>query len=249
MNKLIRLPEVDSTNEEARRLALRGAEEGTIVMADRQTAGRGRRGRSWYSDSADSLYFSILLRPGFIPDRASMVTLVAALATGQAIERISGLKPAIKWPNDLLLSEKKVCGILTELHMEEGRIASLIVGIGINVNQKNFPGDIASMATSLQIEKGKPVDKERLLSALCDSFLEKYHEFLLHEDLSFLQTEYNTALISRGRQVKVSGTAQELVGEALGINTAGELLVKKEDGSIEPVYAGEVSVRGIYGYV
>lgn len=245
----VRLGEVDSTNEEARRMAIRGAKEGTVIIADTQTAGRGRRGRSWYSDSSGSLYLSILLRPGFSPDRASMITLVAALAVSQAIEEVCGLEAAIKWPNDLVLSRKKVCGILTELYLTEGKIDSLIVGIGINVNRNAFPRDIASLATSLQRELGEPVDKEKLVKALLKCFEEKYREFLLHENLSSLQAEYNERLISRGRQVRVTGTAQELSGEALGINEAGELLVKREDGVVEAVYAGEVSVRGIYGYV
>lgn len=248
-DRLVFLPQVDSTNEEAHRLALQGAGEGTAVIADQQTAGRGRRGRSWYSDSSGGLYLSLLLRPGFAPDRASMITLVAALAVSQAIEEVCGLKTAIKWPNDLLLSGKKVCGILTQLHMAEEKIDSLIVGIGINVNQKNFPQDIQAVATSLQIELGEPVEKDKLLSSLLTCFEKKYREFLLYENLSSLQTEYNARLISRGRQVRVAGTLQELSGEALGINEAGELLVKREDGLVEAVYAGEVSVRGIYGYV
>ena len=245
----ILLEEVDSTNEELKRLADKGARQGTVVIARRQTAGKGRRGRSWYSDSLDSIYMSLLLRPAFAPDKASMVTLVAALALSQSIEKECGLPVGIKWPNDILVQEKKVCGILTEMYMKEEGIDFLIVGIGINVKLKELPQELTTMATSLEKEASRSIDREGLIEALLNEFEANYQKFLACQDLSLLQSEYNERLISRGRQVQVMGTSQQLSGEAVGINRTGELLVKAADGQLERVYAGEVSVRGIYGYV
>ncbi|MGN0304838.1 MAG: biotin--[acetyl-CoA-carboxylase] ligase [Lachnospiraceae bacterium] len=248
-SRRIVLQEVDSTNEELKRLANKGAGQGTVVIARRQTAGKGRRGRCWHSDSPDSIYMSLLLRPEFSPDKASMITLVAALAVSQSIERVCSLETKIKWPNDILVQEKKVCGILTELYLKEEEIDFLIIGIGINVKQEEFPKELASIATSLEKEAGEAVDREELIHVLLKDFEENYRKFLSCQDLSLLQPEYNKRLISRGRQVQVMGTRQQLSGEAVGINQTGELLVKKSDGLTEAVYAGEVSVRGIYGYV
>lgn len=247
--KRIHLKQTDSTNEEAYRRGMEGAEEGTVVVADQQTAGRGRRGRSWYSASEDNLYLSLLLRPNLPLERASMITLVAAVAIKRGIEAVCGLRAKIKWPNDLLLGEQKVCGILTQLHIEAGKIGFLVLGIGINVNGKEFPEELEGLATTLQKQLGKAVDKQALEEQLLACWWQQYRLFLAKQNLSFLQEEYNAGLISRGRQVRVLQQNQELSGEALGINAVGELLVQCEDGHIEQIYAGEVSVRGIYGYV
>lgn len=243
------LKETDSTNEEARRQAVRGACHGTLVVAERQTAGRGRRGRNWFSPEGGSIYMSLLLRPSLALEKVSMLTLVMALAVCRAIKEVCGLETAIKWPNDILLKAKKVCGILTELEMKEGRIDSLVIGVGINIGQREFPGEISEMAASLQQESSKPVDREKLIERVMVSFEECYESFLQSTDLSLLRQEYNDRLVNRGKRVRVMGAQEEWTGEALGINAAGELLVRRKEGNIERVFAGEVSVRGIYGYV
>ncbi len=245
----IELTKVDSTNEEAARQALKGACHGTLVVAREQTAGQGRRGRSWYSPYGDNIYMSLLLRPLLAPDKASMLTLVMGLAAARGIRRVCRLEPAIKWPNDLLVREKKVCGILTRLQMREEVIDSLIIGVGINVNQLDFPEEISAAATSLRRECGRAFERTELIEEVMAAFEDCYDRFFEAGDLSLLKQEYNEGLISRDRQVRLVTSGKEWTGEALGINDAGELLVRRQDGVIEQVFAGEVSVRGIYGYV
>lgn len=248
-NRIIYYDKIDSTNTRIKQLAKEGAQEGIVVFSDYQTAGKGRRGRSWESPAGINLYFSILLRPEISPEKAPMLTLVMAYSAAKAIETCEGLKPQIKWPNDLILSKKKICGILTEMTMAGCEIDSVVVGVGINVNITEFPEEIREKATSLYLEKGKWIEREKLLSQILEEFQRQYEYFLKIQDLSFLQEEYNQILVNRGRKVLVLEPGHEYQAEALGINKSGELLVRKADGSQEAVFAGEVSVRGIYGYV
>lgn len=240
---------IDSTNEEAKRRGMTDAPEGLFVVADTQEKGRGRRGRSWESPGGDNIYMSVLLRPSFGPEQASMVTLVAALSVAKAIRSIAGLPAMIKWPNDIVIDGKKAVGILTELTLKEGGIESLVCGIGINVNQKEFPEELKQTATSLCLEKGKQIDRTGLILAVMETFWEDYRTFSGRGDLSSIREEYEALLVNRDRQVRVLDPKGEYTGIAKGINEKGELLVEKEDGQVEAVYAGEVSVRGIYGYV
>lgn len=241
--------ETGSTNVEAMRLASEGYPHGTLVVADSQTGGKGRRGRSWHTPKGSSIAMSLILKPELEAEYASMLTLVQAMAVAKAIEEICGLKAQIKWPNDILINEKKVCGILTEMNMEGTRISSIIIGTGINVNQDDFPKEISKIATSLKKESGKVQSRENLVKRICELFEEYFEMFMASKDLSGILEEYNLRLISSGRRVKVLDPQEEFIGEALGINSQGELLVKKESGEIVKIYAGEVSVRGIYGYV
>ena len=247
--EVVFLKETGSTNEEARLLASRETIEGTLIVADSQIQGRGRRGRSWYSPQGTSVAMSLILKPKLEAENASMLTLVQAMAVAEAIEECTNLETQIKWPNDILVNEKKVCGILTELNLEGREISSVIIGTGVNVNQEKFPEEIMEIATSLKIERGKEVDRGNLLVRICELFERYYEQFLETKDLSGILQKYNTHLVSLGRTVKVLDPKGEFTGEALGINEQGELLVQKEDKEIVKVYAGEVSVRGIYGYV
>ena len=247
--EVVFLDEIESTNIEARSLADRGAVHGTLVVADSQTGGKGRRGRSWHTPKSTSIAMSLILKPELEAENASMLTLVQAMAVAKAIEEICGLKAQIKWPNDILVNEKKVCGILTEMNLEMTEISSIIIGTGINVNQDSFPEEISEIATSLKIEKKRSQSRADLIERVCELFEEYFECFMETKDLSEFLEEYNSHLISMGRNVKVLDPKGEFTGEALGINAQGELLVKKENGEIVNVYAGEVSVRGIYGYV
>ena len=148
-----------------------------------------------------------------------------------------------------MVNEKKVCGILTEMNLDGTSIGSIIVGTGINVKQDSFPEEIKEIATSLKIESGVTCSREELIAYICEKFENHYEQFMETHDLSFMMDSYNARLISAGRSVRVLDPKGEFTGEALGINSLGEFLVKKEDDSIVSVYAGEVSVRGIYGYV
>lgn len=246
---VIFLEETGSTNEEARKLAFAGYPQGTLVIADSQTGGKGRRGRNWHTPKGSSIAMSLILKPELEAEYASMLTLVQAMAVAKAIEEQCELKTQIKWPNDVLVNEKKVCGILTEMNMEGIKISSIIIGTGINVNQDDFPKDISEIATSLKRESGRVCSREKLVKRICELFDKYFEMFMESKDLSGILDEYNSRLISVGRRVKVLDPKGEFTGEALGINKSGELLVKKEDGEITKVFAGEVSVRGIYGYV
>lgn len=240
---------VGSTNAEVRKLAEDGAKDGLLVVADSQTQGKGRRGRIWQSPKGTNLYFSMLLKPEFEPDKASMITLVAAYSVAKVIRETTGLDAKIKWPNDIVVGKKKVCGILTEMSMERDYIHHVVVGIGINVNEEKFPEELEEMATSLKKEKGCLVSRANLLSAILLQFEWDYLKFLAMEDLRPFLDEYNKILVNKGALVKVLDPKGEFSGIAGGIGADGRLIVFKENGQIEAVYAGEVSVRGMYGYV
>ena len=239
---------IDSTNTKAKELAAAGAVQGTLVTADAQQAGIGRRGRSWSSEKKAGIYMSMLLRPEIATDKASMLTLVAALAVERAIAETLDCQPMIKWPNDIVLNKKKICGILTEMVLKRTEIDYVVIGIGINVNNKNFPEEIVQTASSLSLELGDEIDREMLISEVWKRFSVYYENFLQVGDLSGIKAEYEHALINKDEKVKVLDPLGEYMGIAKGITNIGELIVDTEE-EIRYVSGGEVSVRGIYGYV
>lgn len=245
---IIYLPETDSSNIQAKRLGENGGNNGTVVVTDKQTAGRGRRGRGWISPSGNC-YYSMLLYPDVRVERASMITLIAAMAVAKAVRETEGLETMIKWPNDVVAGGRKICGILTESSTDLEYIQYVVVGIGINCNQKEFDEEISSMATSISLETGRDVDRARLLARFFDCFEEYYDTFMETEDMSRLSKAYNELLINKGREVKVIDKDNVRIMKALGINDAGGLIVENENGDREIIISGEVSVRGLYGYV
>ena len=242
-------PELPSTNNTCKALVRDGAKHGTVVAANCQTAGKGRRGRTWESPADQNIYMSLLLRPEIAPVKAPMLTLVMAYAAAMALRECTGLDVQIKWPNDLVINGKKICGILTEMSTEIDYINYVVIGIGINTNIEQFPEELKQTATSLRIEAGHSIRRSPLIAAIMRWFEKAYAEFMKTEDLSGIQKAYNELLVNCGREVRVLEPKGEWQAEALGINNGGELLVRKADGSETAVYAGEVSVRGIYGYV
>ncbi len=252
--RLVFFESTGSTNPDAKRFAEEGAPHGTTVVADRQTAGRGRRGRSWESPAGRSIYFTSIVRPAFVPDKASMITLVMALSVAEAIQEVTGIPTGIKWPNDIVVNGKKVVGILTEMSMtpEMNEIQFLVAGVGVNVNQESleeFPEDLRGTATSLKIESGRQFDRAALLAEILARFEESYETFERTVDLSGLRARYESRLVGRNAVVRVLDPAGEYTGISRGITETGELIVEKESGERTLVYAGEVSVRGLYGYV
>lgn len=247
--KLTVFEETDSTNVQAKQLGEQGAEHGLLVVADQQNAGRGRRGRNWESPKGSSIYMSLLLRPEFAPNKAPMLTLVMAHSVGKALKHCTGLDVKIKWPNDLILNGKKIVGILTEMSTEIDYINYVVIGVGINVNGTTFPEELADKATSLCIEAGHPVQRSFIIAEIMKQFEADYAQFLKTEDLSWMKTSYNERLVNFGQEVVIHEPSGAYQARALGINDTGELLVQKEDGSEDAIYAGEVSVRGVYGYV
>ncbi len=242
---------LDSTNKKAKELAEKGCEHGTLVTADMQAAGVGRRGRSWSSEKGTGIYMSMVLRPQMETEQVSMLTLVAALAVAKALEKLGVYEkqePCIKWPNDLVLHKKKICGILTELALVGTKIDYVIVGIGINVSNQQFPEEIKETASSILLETGKNVDREELLVEIWNCFKDDYETFLEIQDFSLLKEAYEAYLVNKYQSVMVLDPAGNYEGTAMGITKKGELIVDTENGQ-KLVSSGEVSVRGIYGYV
>lgn len=246
---LIFLDQVDSTNTRAKQLAESGAPDGTVVVAETQSAAKGRRGRSWMAPAGTGVWFSLLLRPQIEPEHASMLTLVAAMAVERGIRAVTGLESRIKWPNDIVIDGKKVCGILTEMSADMDSVNHVVVGIGINANIREFPEELQDKATSLLLASGQVVNRAKLLNAALRAWEEYYEKYLQTEDLSLLTKEYNGLLAGIGGMVKVLAPKGEYTGISHGINQLGELRVEREDGTVTEVMSGEVSVRGIYGYV
>lgn len=240
---------LDSTNQYAKKAGEENEPEGLLVVADEQTAGKGRSGRRWTTPPGTTIAMTILLRPRIAPDHISMVTLVMGLAIAQACRDLYGIEAGIKWPNDIVADGRKLSGTLTEMSAEMTAVNYIVIGVGINTNLKEFPEEIASTATSLALELGRDVNRAELIAAVLDRFEQDYERFLETQDMSGLIDAYNDLLVNAGRAVRVLEPGNEYTGTALGINELGQLLVRRENGTIEKVYAGEVSVRGIYGYV
>lgn len=247
--EIIYYEKIDSTNLEIVRLAQKGAPHGTVVVAEEQTEGKGRRGRSWESPADGNIYMSILLRPQVEPEKAPMLTLVLAYSVAKAMQMRDISNVQIKWPNDIVLSGKKVCGILTEMYLEGHDVDYVVAGVGINVNTHHFSEELCGKATSLYLETGVKMDRRLLLEDALRIFEREYAHFIEVGDLSFLQDTYNEMLVNAGAEVCVLEPAKEYRAHAVGINRNGELIVRTAQGEEKAVYAGEVSVRGVYGYV
>ncbi len=246
--QLMVFEETDSTNNQAKKLAEEGAVQGLLVVSDCQTAGKGRRGRSWASKAGEGIFMTLLLKPDIAPGNASMLTLVMALAVRAGIAKVTGIDTQIKWPNDIVCDGKKVCGILTEMSAQIDYINYIVIGIGINVSNKSFPDELADTATSLYLITGVSISRAKLIAEIMAEFEKYYALYLQTQDLSGLVNEYNSHLVNRGRRVRVLDPRKEYTGVAQGINQVGELLVQTKDGMAH-VSSGEVSVRGVYGYV
>lgn len=239
---------VDSTNNLAKLRAEEGAEHGLLVVGEQQTAGKGRRGRSWESRKGEGIFMTLLLKPDIEPGNASMLTLVMALAVRSALETVGKLQAQIKWPNDIVCDGKKVCGILTEMSAQMDYINHIVIGVGINIHNEAFPDEMAHMATSVYLQTGEHINRAELIAEVMRCFEHYYECYIETQDLRNLRDEYNLYLVNRQRQVEVLDPKQSYIGTAIGINTAGELEVQTENG-ISHVASGEVSVRGVYGYV
>lgn len=240
---------IDSTNTKAQELAEKGYQSGTLVVADKQESGKGRRGRSWVSPSGTGIFMTLMIKPDINPNNASMLTLVAALAVAKAITSVTGEEALIKWPNDIVVNGKKVCGILTEMNAQFDYINHIVVGTGINVHNESFPEEISQMASSLMIEAGgKRFHRAQIIAETMSYFEQYYDTFLKTQDLSALVREYDKLLVNRNKSVRVLDPKEPFDGKAMGITSKGELIVDTWE-SRKLVSSGEVSVRGIYGYV
>jgi len=231
----------DSTIRVAMELGYAGEPEGTVVLAEEQTAGRGRAGHAWHSERGTGLYFTLLLRPKLAPAQAPLLTMLAGLSAHAAIQGQSGLAADLKWPNDLLLNAKKVGGILTEMHAEPNAVRFVIVGIGINVNQEKFPAELAGLATSLRKELGKPTYRLELLVRLLTQFESDYNRFLREGPAFVVERFQSVSSFANGRRVRVDTGTESYVGTTAGLSPEGLLLVTRDNGAVTTVIAGDVS--------
>jgi BirA family biotin operon repressor/biotin-[acetyl-CoA-carboxylase] ligase len=231
----------DSTNRVALELGHAGEPEGAVVLAEEQTAGRGRTGRKWHSERAAGIYETLLLRPKLAPVQAPLLTMMAGLSAHTAVQAVTGLEVDLKWPNDLLIQGKKVGGILTEMHAEPGQIRFVIVGIGLNVNQEKFPGELANTATSLRAETGKPQSRMELLVRLLREFEGDYNRFV-HEGVASVVARFESiSSYAKGKRVRVTNGTESYAGTTAGLGPEGLLQVQRDDGRMMTVIAGDVA--------
>jgi len=235
---------LDSTNSKAYQLALNGAEEGEVVISESQGKGRGRLGRQWFSPPFLNLYLSVILRPKISPHQASLITLMAAVATADAIQKFSGLLPLIKWPNDILLRDRKVAGLLNEIHSEMDRIHFVILGIGVNLNmeEKILSKEIRAVATSLKREMGQKVSRKAFLQFFLQE-LEKWYSIFLEEGGAVILKAWRDRAHIKGRQVKVTSFGETVVGIAIDVDSDGALILETEDGKQKRVVAGDIEYK------
>lgn len=270
---LVFLEETGSTNDDARKLGEEGAPHGTLVVADRQITGRGSRGRSWETTGGTNIAMSLLIRPTAPPERISMLTLVMGLSVAEGIEEAMARTsdrllsnstrfdfqreilmqtkhfPQIKWPNDVVIADRKICGILTELHMNsDNTINNVVIGVGINVNTTEFSEEIKDIAGSIYSTTGIMVDRALVVACCMERFEVNYAAYNESFDLSALREEYERRLINSRRLVRVLDPKGEYEAIAHGINKFGALIVSDEKGKENEINAGEVSVRGLYSY-
>lgn len=234
---------VTSTQKIAHRLAYDGAVEGTLIVAEEQTAGRGRLNREWYSPKYTGVWMSLILRPNLPPAKAPQLTLLTAVAIAQAIEDVTDLRTDIKWPNDILINKKKTVGILTEMQAEADKINSVIIGMGINVNQslEHFPEELHSIATSLAIELGKPINRAELIQAILLKFELLYHSYLEHGFYP-IKLLWESYAISIGKRIIARTITGTLEGIAIGITEDGVLMLEGADGEISYIHSADIEI-------
>lgn len=270
---LIYIEETGSTNDNAKELGEKGAPHGTLVVTDHQTTGRGSRGRTWETPKGTNIAMSLLVRPTAPPDKVSMLTLIMGMSIAEGIEAALVIAkdeelsrstlvdiprqllaecknyPQIKWPNDVVIAGKKICGILTELHMNpDNTINNVVIGVGINVNMTDFPDDIKDIAGSIYSTTGVKLDRSMVVACCMKRFEENYEKYIETYDLRFLKDDYERRLINRRKIVKVLDPKGEYEAIAHGITNTGALIVSDEEGNEYEINGGEVSVRGLYSY-
>ncbi|SHE72384.1 BirA family transcriptional regulator, biotin operon repressor / biotin-[acetyl-CoA-carboxylase] ligase [Thermoanaerobacter uzonensis DSM 18761] len=238
---------IDSTNNLAKEIAS-NVPDGTVIIAEEQTAGRGRLGRSWISQKGCGIWMSIILKPNIQPQEAINLTQVAAISVVKAIEEVFHVESKIKWPNDIILNNKKVCGILTEMSSEIDKINYVIIGIGVNVNCDNFPEELKGKATSLYLETNSKVDRKKLTASILNN-LEFYYNAYLQKGFVYIRPICIEKSITIGRQIKVIANEGEIEGKAVTIDNNGSLVVETKEGKRLSIMSGDVSVRGLLDYV
>jgi len=232
---------LDSTNEEAERLAHGGAPHGTVVLADKQSAGRGRLGRRWYSPAGENLYFSTVLRPGLEPSAAPPLSLAAAVGVAEGVRGFVGRPPQVKWPNDLLYGGRKFCGILLTMSADAGHVRHVIMGLGLNINTTSFPPELQAQATSLRLERKGSLQRALVLASVLNS-LEPWIDRLLQNGSAPVIKAWLELADWMGQWITVNQPHGKVQGEALGLDERGALCLRRKDGSLEHIWAGDVEI-------
>jgi BirA family biotin operon repressor/biotin-[acetyl-CoA-carboxylase] ligase len=234
---------VTSTQKIAHKLAYDGVPEGTLLVAEEQTSGRGRLNRAWHSPKYTGVWMSLILRPNLPPAKAPQLTLLTAVAITQAIEEVTGLRADIKWPNDILINKKKTVGILTEMQAEADKINSIIIGMGINVNQEqeNFPKELYSIATSLAIELGKPINRAELIQMILYKFETLYLRYLEHGFYP-VKLLWESYAVSIGKRIIARTITGRLEGIAKGITEDGVLMLEDDNGHISYIHSADIEI-------
>ena len=239
-HRIIHYFRADSTNSLALARAAGGEPHGTVVVAEEQTAGRGRLGRTWYSEKSSGIYVSVILRPPMSPTAAPVLTLMAGVAAQRAVSSTTGLAVDIRWPNDLLVKGRKVCGILTEMNAELDRLHAIVLGIGINVNHTQMPVGLKDIATSLRIEAGRPLSRAHILVALLKELDKHYHLLLEAGNQVLIERFAAASSFAQGKRVRVVTGSGEFLATTVGVDSRGALRVRHEDGQEESLLSGEV---------
>lgn len=245
--EIVHLDSTTSTNDIAKSLAREGAADGTVVLAEAQTAGRGRLGRQWLSPPGASILCSVVLRPHLASEQAFYLTVVCSLAIGQAVKRMTGLQPYLKWPNDILIEDRKVVGVLTEMELVEKKLTWAVVGFGLNVNfdPRDLP-DLGQEASSLSLELGRDVSRAELLIEILQELDSRYASLTSGGLLSIFE-EWKLNLGTLGRSVRITSPEAVVEGVASTVDIDGALIVRKPDGRMERVLVGDVSLRATTG--
>jgi BirA family transcriptional regulator, biotin operon repressor / biotin---[acetyl-CoA-carboxylase] ligase len=239
--RILHFFQTESTNDVAMRLGESGEPHGAVVIAESQTAGRGRAGHSWVSEKSAGIYVTVLLRPAISPMHSPALTLVAGLAAHDAIAEETGLSPDIRWPNDVMLNGKKVCGILTEMQAEIDRVHFAAVGIGVNVNQHKMPAELAAIATSLRSETGRTHSRLELLARLLRHLDRYYNQFVGEGTGPIVRRFAEVSSYGEGKRVRIVNGKDSFIGTTAGLEPSGILRVRREDGRIESLISGIVS--------
>ncbi|HHW01518.1 MAG TPA: biotin--[acetyl-CoA-carboxylase] ligase [Thermoanaerobacterales bacterium] len=235
---------IGSTNSEAKRIAQEGAPHGTLIIAEEQTKGKGRMGRSWTSPRGTGIWISIIMKPQMMPSEAPKLTILTAVAVAEAINEETNINAVIKWPNDILIQGKKVCGILTEMSAELDIVNYVVIGVGINVNNDTFPEEVKDRAISLKIAKGKTVDRLRVLACFLEK-LEKHYAIAMSQGFEAVFDRWRKLCCNLGKPVEIVTKNGFFSGVAIDIDEHGALIVKKDDGNFEKLFSGDVSLKQI----
>lgn len=237
--------EITSTNEYAKTIA-NNVEEGTIVVAKKQTKGKGRLDRKWISSKNEGIYFSLILKPEIEVFKIMQITLIAGISLCETIKQMANIDAKIKWPNDILINNKKVCGILTELNAQIDNIFYIILGIGINVNNEKFDQDLKQKATSLYLETNKNIEKQKILACFLKNFEQKYFIYKKEKSFDPFLKQYKDLCVNLNKKAKILHKGKEIIGEVIDISHLGEI-VFKTDTDILKISSGEVSLRNVDG--